>query len=101
LQTHGGGLWNTWFDRDLSIAGKTTIRNKTTNVMETRLFRVKNPIIFIPNLPIHLTSTRNKFEWNDEINLKGITGTTFFKSLGIKEAEETNLSSTGETTNKE
>ena len=32
----------------------------------------------IPNLAIHLTSDRNKFEWNNENHLKAVMSTTFF-----------------------
>lgn len=78
LQTYGGGLWQTWFDRDLSIAGKVVVKDSETKKLSTRLLRVDYPVMRIPHLAIHLSSERNKFEWNNENHLKAILSTTFF-----------------------
>lgn len=79
LQTYGGGQWQTWFDRDLSLGGKIVIYNTDTKKLETRLIRIEEPILFIPNLCIHLQSnTVGNFNWNNETNLKAILSTTFF-----------------------
>jgi aspartyl aminopeptidase len=50
------GLWHTWFDRDLGIAGRAIIRGKDSSSFETRNFTIRKPIARIPNLAIHLTA---------------------------------------------
>lgn len=57
VQTYGGGLWHTWFDRDLTIAGRVMIREEEKNGSVSyghRLVRVQEPIMRIPTLAIHL-----------------------------------------------
>uniref|UniRef100_A0AAF5PN56 Aspartyl aminopeptidase n=1 Tax=Wuchereria bancrofti TaxID=6293 RepID=A0AAF5PN56_WUCBA len=81
VSTYGGGIWRTWFDRDLSIAGQD-------NAIVQKLVNVDAPILFIPNLAIHFTcDSRNKFEFNNETNLRPIIATLATENLN-KNAKE-------------
>lgn len=49
VQPYGTGVWQTWFDRDLSIAGRVLLRRKD-GVLVHELVRVRRPILRIPTL---------------------------------------------------
>lgn len=82
MQTYGGGLWHTWFDRDLTIAGRAIVRTGEGS-FEHRLFEVGKPILRIPNLAIHLNRSVNDegFKFNKEKHLLPIIGTAVREQL--------------------
>ena len=43
IQTYGGGLWHTWLDRDLILAGRVVIQNKEGKLVE-RLYHSEQPV---------------------------------------------------------
>jgi len=69
VHVYGGGLWHTWFDRELGLAGKVMCREG--NGIVEKLIRVAKPVCVIPNLAIHLQSAeeRKAFQVNPENHL--------------------------------
>ena len=62
VEVYGGPILATFTDRDLSIAGRVTVRTKHGH--ETRLLKFDNALMRLPNLAIHM---------NREVNDKGLT----------------------------
>ena len=54
VMLYGGGLWRTWFDRDLNIAGKVIVKSIDGTKLESRYWNANRPLLKIPNLAIHL-----------------------------------------------
>jgi aspartyl aminopeptidase len=72
VETYGGGIWHTWFDRDLSIAGRAMIRDGEGNFIQ-KLIKIDRPILRIPTLAIHLDRSK-EFAPNSETELFPIAG---------------------------
>lgn len=85
VQTYGGGLWHTWFDRPLGFAGKVVVQ--APGGMAERLVRVDKPVMIIPNLAIHLQSAdeRKAFAVNSESHIQPILCTKMFDDEAAKE----------------
>jgi aspartyl aminopeptidase len=61
VEVYGGPILATFTDRDLSIAGRVTVR--TTNGHDTKLLKFDDALMRLPNLAIHM---------NREVNDKGL-----------------------------
>uniref|UniRef100_A0A1S3CLI0 Uncharacterized protein n=1 Tax=Cucumis melo TaxID=3656 RepID=A0A1S3CLI0_CUCME len=78
VQIYGGGLWHTWFDRDLTLAGRVLLREESNGSVsyDHRLVRILEPILRIPTLAIHLDRDAVAFSVNTETQLLPILATT-------------------------
>lgn len=70
LMTWARGLWHTWFDRDLAMAGEVVI--KTGDGFSRRLININKPILYVPSLAIHLMRGVNPFHYNKETDFRAI-----------------------------
>lgn len=75
VQTYGGALWKTWFDRELGIGGRVTVRDEEDDSkLEVKLYTSQSPLAFIPSLCPHLQKVVEENELNPELHLRPIIG---------------------------
>mmetsp|Transcript_32970 Transcript_32970/g.57910 ORF Transcript_32970/g.57910 Transcript_32970/m.57910 type:complete len:444 (+) Transcript_32970:3802-5133(+) len=82
IQLYGGGIWHSWFDRDLTLGGRVIVEEDST--LQSKLIHIKRPILRIPNLAIHLTTERDSFTFNKESQFKPL----FATALGDENSEK-------------
>ncbi|TQD71897.1 hypothetical protein C1H46_042569 [Malus baccata] len=91
VQTYGGGLWHTWFDRDLTIAGRVIVREEKDGSVSYshKLVRIEEPIMRIPTLAIHLDrDVRDAFKVNAQTHLLPVLATAVKAELNKVVAED-------------
>jgi aspartyl aminopeptidase len=59
VEKYGGVLLNTWFDRELSLAGRVTVLTETGAACSC-LIDFQEPVLYIPSLAIHLDRKANE-----------------------------------------
>ena len=101
VETYGGGLWHTWFDRDLGISGRVLIRtadgDNDNHTIQQRLIKLDRAILRVSNLAIHLTDDRNSFTVNKEDHLSPILAMEAQKVLSMSGGESVTDDDEGET----
>ncbi|MEC9341720.1 MAG: M18 family aminopeptidase [Pseudomonadota bacterium] len=59
VEVYGSPILATFTDRDLSLAGRVSLRGSGPLEVESRLVRFETPLVRIPNLAIHMNRTVN------------------------------------------
>jgi len=73
VEVYGGVLLNPWFDRDLSMAGRVSFKQKNGTIASA-LINFERPVAVIPSLAIHLDRKANKERTiNAQLHLPPIT----------------------------
>lgn len=90
VQCYGGGLWHTWFDRDLGISGRVFVNDEEKGLIRQQLVKIDRAILRIPNLAIHLQTTKEReaFEINKEDHLSPILAMAVEDSLNGGSSDE-------------
>jgi len=97
VECYGGGLWHTWFDRDLKLGGKIIYKDEN-NIIKEKIVGIGKAVAKISNLAVHLMSMeeRKTFEFNKETHLRPIFSTEEFEKImdngEKKENKETEIS---------
>ncbi|MBO5373792.1 MAG: M18 family aminopeptidase [Lachnospiraceae bacterium] len=75
VECYGGGIWNTWLDRPLSIAGRVALKSEDVFAPKMRFVDFNRPLMTIPNLAIHMNREVNKgIELNKQTDMLPIIG---------------------------
>jgi len=90
VECYGGGLWHTWFDRDLGISGRVLLRSEDGTKIEQKLIKIDRAVLRIPTLAIHLETPKEReaFKVNKEDHLVPILSREVKKALGGNTEED-------------
>lgn len=72
-EPYGGGIYNTWFDKPLSIAGRVYVRNGLN--IHSHLLNIDEDLCIIPNVCIHMNREINSgYKYNPSVDTLPILG---------------------------
>ena len=82
VEPYGGGLWHTWLDRELTVAGRLALRGGTTT-----LVTLPGAPLRLPSLAIHLDrSVREGLTLDPQRHLQPVWGSDLDTEPGLLEA---------------
>ena len=83
IAPYGGGMWRSWVDRDLKVAGRALTKSGW------KLFNIDEAVGFIPTVAIHLDSKSGlNPTFNLQDNFKVMTGCDIMKMISRELGEE-------------
>ncbi len=87
LEPYGGPILNTWFDRDLGIAGRVVLSD-----LSERLVQIAEPVVRVSNLAIHLDRDKEQPNPQQHLNAMWSVGDVSFlgfvaQQLDLSESE--------------
>jgi aspartyl aminopeptidase len=94
VETYGRGLWHSWFDRDLSLAGRVLVRDGAGKYAQ-KVVRISRPVVRIPFLTVHLNHSP-EFTPNLETELLPITGLVEAELSRVNNIQDHEVSTTKE-----
>ena len=82
---YGGGIWHTWYDRALGLAGRVVVKNEQGR-LENKIYKSSKAIAKISTIAIHLKSS-NPLDIKKENDLKPIIATELLRQLNCTEED--------------
>ena len=67
---YGGGIWHSWFDRDLTVVGRAVVRDPADGKVTPRLVRVPKALCRIPTLAIHLSNGDERKNFSPNLQVR-------------------------------
>ncbi len=71
-ERYGGMIFDSWFDRPLSVAGRVMVRSE--NGVSTRLLDIDRDLLLIPHIAIHMDNPNNGKTYNPASDLVPLYG---------------------------
>lgn len=86
VETYGGAILHTWFDRPLSLAGRVVMYDKEQKKLVKKLVNFGRPVGVIPSVAIHMDRTVNdQMSLNKQSDMPLLFSTLYSTELSMAE----------------